>query len=82
MAYECPYTNIGTWAIYENDTMPKQIGNIKLYTLKEISEALNVTPETLRAYIQQNRLQGQKVGQKWYTTEESLREFFSGLNRK
>lgn len=57
--------------------MPIQIGNIKIYSLKEISEPLRVTPVTLRKYIRWERLKGQKVGQKWYVTEESLKEFFN-----
>lgn len=59
--------------------MPIQIGNIKIYSLKEIAEPLGVTPVTLRKYIRWERLKGQKVGQKWYVTEESLREFFNKI---
>ena len=59
--------------------MPIQIGDIKIYSLKEIAEPLRVTPVTLRKYIGWGSLKGQKVGQKWYVTEESLREFFNKI---
>ncbi len=59
--------------------MPIQIGNMKIYSLKEIAEPLKVTPVTLRKYIRWEGLKGQKVGQKWYVTEESLKEFFNKI---
>jgi len=63
--------------------MPITIGNIKLYSVKELSESLNVTPITLRKYLVSGRLKGQKVGGTWYVIEESLREYFlAGHNSK
>jgi hypothetical protein len=60
--------------------MPVQIGNIKLYSLKELVNPLKVNMITIRRYVREGRLKGQKVGQKWYVTEESLQEFlFSSL---
>ncbi len=55
--------------------MPVQIGNIKLYSLKELVYPLKVNMITIRGYVREGRLKGQKVGQKWYVTEESLQEF-------
>ena len=63
--------------------MTVDIGNIKLYTLQEISEKFNnVSVVTLRTYIRQGKLNGRKVGQKWYVTEDALKEFFSGVFEK
>jgi len=40
--------------------MPTEIGNLILYTTKEVAEKLEVTPLTLRKYINQGRIKGQK----------------------
>ena len=58
--------------------MPVEIGDIKIYSIRELSEALDVTPLTLRNYINQGKLKGRKVGGRWYVSEDSLREFFNG----
>ena len=56
--------------------MPKKIGNMTLYSLEELSKTLEITTVTLRAYIKQGRIKGQKVGGKWFVSEESLKAFF------
>lgn len=72
--------------IYENlnligiNNMPIKIGDIKLYSVIELSKKLNVTPLTLRTYIKQGRLKGRKVGGRWLLSENSLREFFNSSN--
>lgn len=59
--------------------MPRQIGDIKLYNLTELSEALQVTPTSLRTYIHHGKLKGRKVGNKWYVTEDNLKDFLNGM---
>lgn len=59
--------------------MPIQIGDIKLYSVLELSQVLKITTVTLRTYIRQGKLKGQKIGGMWYITEERLKEFFNGL---
>jgi excisionase family DNA binding protein len=49
-----------------------------LYTIKELSEKLELHPITLRSYIRNGKLKGQKGGGRWMITEESLKEFFAG----
>ena len=61
--------------------MTVKLGPLTLYTTKEISDILGLTPITLREYIKGGRLKGQKVGGKWYLTEDSLRDFFNGPYR-
>lgn len=56
--------------------MPTQLGDIKLYSLKEISETLKVTEVTLRSYLTSGKLKGQKMGTRWFVTENNLREYF------
>lgn len=62
--------------------MPIEIGEIILYTIKELSEKLELHPITLRSYIRNGKLKGQKVGGRWMITEESLKQFFAGSPTK
>lgn len=55
--------------------MATEIEGIKFYTIPEIAEALNVTPQTVRAYIKQGKLKGQRIGRPILITENNLKEF-------
>lgn len=55
--------------------MATVIEGIKFYTIPETAEALNVTPQTVRAYIKRGRLKGRRVGRSILITENNLREF-------
>lgn len=57
--------------------MPKEFGNLRLYDLKEISEQLDLSVQTLRTYIQEGRLKGRKWGKAWYVSEAALQEYFT-----
>jgi predicted site-specific integrase-resolvase len=57
--------------------MPIQLGDIKLYNLKELTDKLDVTIVTLRNYINEGKLKGRKMGGKWFVTEDSLKEYFN-----
>lgn len=59
--------------------MPKIIGEIKLYTLLELSKILGITDVTLRRYIKDGRLRARKIGGAFHVSEESFREFVSGV---
>jgi len=56
--------------------MPTQLGDIKLYSLREISESLKVTEVTLRKYLNRGKLKGQKMGTRWFITEDNLKDYF------
>jgi excisionase family DNA binding protein len=49
--------------------------DIKIYSMREVSEILKVTERTLYNYIKEGRLKVQKIGGKWIITEENLRKF-------
>ena len=49
--------------------MAKIIEGIKFYTVPEVAEVLQVTPQTVRAYIKQGRLKGQRIGRPILITE-------------
>jgi excisionase family DNA binding protein len=57
--------------------MPTQIENIKFYTVQEIAQALQVTPQTVRAYIKQGKIRAQRIGRPLLITEISLKEFLN-----
>jgi len=56
--------------------MSIQFGNLTLFSVEEISEKFNLHPVTVRRLFRQGRLQGRKVGKRWYLTEEALRSYF------
>jgi excisionase family DNA binding protein len=55
--------------------MSTEIEGIKFYTIAELSAILNVTPQTIRRYIKQGKLKGQRIGRPTLVTERSLRNF-------
>ena len=58
--------------------MVKQIGDIKLYSVKDLHEALGVNERTIRDWFNKGRLQGVKLGTQWHITEENLKLFLGG----
>lgn len=51
------------------------IEGIKFYTIQETAKVLQVTPQTIRSYIKQGRLKGQRIGKPILVTENNLKEF-------
>ena len=60
--------------------MATVIEGIKFYTIPETAKALRVTPQTVRAWIKQGKLQGQRIGRPILIQEKSLRDFITGKN--
>jgi excisionase family DNA binding protein len=54
------------------------IEGIKFYTILDTAKALRVTPQTIRAWIKQGRIKGQRIGRPILITEGNLREFLKG----
>lgn len=59
--------------------MPIKIKDMTLYSVPEVSQKLNVTTVTIRNYLRQGKLKGQKVMGRWFISEEDLVEFFKKL---
>lgn len=57
--------------------MPIKINDLTLFNLQEISQKFNLTTETIRSYIREGRLKGQKFGVSWYVSSQALSEYFS-----
>jgi excisionase family DNA binding protein len=55
--------------------MGTTIEGIKFYTIPETAQAFRVTPQTIRAWIKQGKLRGQRIGRPILITESNLREF-------
>ena len=60
--------------------MATVIEGIKFYTIPETAQALKVTPQTIRAWIKQGRLKGQRIGRPILITEKNLKEFLQESN--
>lgn len=56
--------------------------SIKLYTVKEVAEILNVTPRTVNKYISLGWITGQMIGGKWQFTEQAITDFMTGGKQK
>jgi len=55
--------------------MPTEIEGIKFYTIPETAEALNVTSQTIRAYLKRGELKGKRIGRPILITENNIKEF-------
>jgi excisionase family DNA binding protein len=53
-----------------------EIGKVKLFTIDEVSKKFRVTGHTIRTYVRDGRLAGQKVGRSWYISETAIEDFF------
>ena len=60
--------------------MPTPIEGITFYTIPEVAEALHITPQTVRVYIKQGRLQSQRIGRPILITEKNLAAFLKSAN--
>lgn len=58
------------------------IGTKAIFDLTEVSAKFDVTPKTLRKYINEGRLAGRKVGQKWFVSEEGISDFLRKIESK
>lgn len=57
--------------------MSKQISDIKLYSIKDLHNALGVNERTLREWFNSGRLKGVKLGTRWHITEGNLKRFLN-----
>jgi excisionase family DNA binding protein len=52
------------------EAMPIQMMGTNLYSVAELSEKLNVTTVTIRNYLKEGKLKGEKVMGRWFILEE------------
>ena len=56
----------------------KTIEGVKVYSLLEVSELLDITYPTVRKYVKEGKLRSRRVGRKYLVTGESIRSFLNG----
>jgi excisionase family DNA binding protein len=61
--------------------MATLIEGIKFYNIQETAKALQVTPQTVRAYIKQGKIKSQRIGRPLLITEGNLKEFLKATNK-
>ena len=59
--------------------MPTTIRDKTLYSVPELSQKLNVTTVTIRNYLKQGKIKGQKVMGRWFILDDDIVEFFREL---
>ena len=57
--------------------MPFTISDKTFYSVLEVSEMLGVTTVTIRNYIKQGKLKGQKAMNRWFISNEEASEFLT-----
>jgi len=60
----------------------KQVGSIKLYSVKDLHEALSVNERTIRDWFKKGKLKGVKLGTEWHISEENLAHFLNADQEK
>jgi excisionase family DNA binding protein len=55
--------------------MSTTIQGVTFYTVQEAAQALDVTPQTVRAYIKDGKLKSKRIGRPILITEKDLRQF-------
>lgn len=57
-----------------------KVDDLVVYDIKECAEMLNISAQTVRKYVRNGSLKGQKVGGKQYVTEGTIKDFLKGVN--
>jgi len=52
--------------------------NTKLYSVEDLVNMLNLSAETVRAYLREKKIKARKIGLRWMVTEENLQKFLEG----
>lgn len=55
---------------------------MKVYTIEELVEVLQVTRRTIYNYLKDGKLKAVKMGKYWRVTEKQLEEFLTPSNTK
>ena len=53
----------------------------RLLTLREVAEVLQLSPRTLRLYVQRGDIEGRIIGGRWRFRREDLDAFFANAPR-
>jgi len=61
--------------------MPTKINNVIFYSVSDVSLKLNVTTASVRNYLRQGHLKGQKIMDRWFISEDDLNELLQKLQK-
>lgn len=56
--------------------MVKKVGDMELYTVKELAELLDFQETTVRKMLREGTLKGKKLGKKWFITDKAIQDYF------
>jgi len=56
---------------------PIELGTLKMYTVEELADKLQVSTHTIYEYIKDGRLKARHFGKKYHITQESLEQYFN-----
>ncbi|MDD3045373.1 MAG: helix-turn-helix domain-containing protein [Candidatus Delongbacteria bacterium] len=62
--------------------MPTVIEGIKFYKVPEVAEAVNVTPQTVRKWIKEGRIEAVRIGRPVYITEKCFFDFLTNTKAR
>lgn len=58
------------------------MNDIKVYTVNDIMDLLKISRKTLYTYIKDEKIKGNKIGNKWIFTEQQVKDFIKGKTEK
>jgi excisionase family DNA binding protein len=62
--------------------MPTEIRGETYYTVTELAEVLSITPQTVRKYIKEGRIDSQRIGRPLLIRERAIKEFLGETIQK
>lgn len=57
------------------------MNDIKVYTVNDIMDLLKISRRTLYTYIKDEKIKGNKIGNKWIFTEQQVKDFIEGKSK-
>ena len=52
---------------------------VTLYSIDEVADKFSATPRTIRQYIRQGKLKGNRIDDVWYISASAIREYFDAV---
>ena len=62
--------------------MPTEIRGETYYTVTELAGVLSITPQTVRKYIKEGRIDSQRIGRPLLIRERAIKEFLGETVKK
>jgi excisionase family DNA binding protein len=78
---QCPQLPDHLYCLPRRDDMEKDLEPVRLLTLRQTAEALNLSRQTLRL-LRRNKLPGVKVAGQWRIRESDLTKFIHDLDSR